>query len=91
MRIDPMRPQQALLIRPWTRSRIVARFTVPVRAGQSGSPLLNAEGDVVGVVPYVSPTESATASPVAVIQRIMANAGTNSPTSLTWTRICNDH
>ena len=55
--------------------------TVPVRAGQSGSPLLNAEGDVVGVVPYVSATESATASPVAVIQRIMAKAGTNSPTA----------
>lgn len=52
---------------------------VPVRAGQSGSPLLNAEGDVVGVVPYVSPTESATTSPVAVIRRILANAGTNAP------------
>ena len=59
----------------------IVATTVPVRAGQSGSPLLNAEGDVVGVVPYVSPTESATASPVAVIQRIMANAGTNSPTA----------
>ena len=53
--------------------------TVPMRAGQSGSPLLNAEGEVLAVVPYASRTESATASPVAAIQAIMAKAGTNSP------------
>jgi S1-C subfamily serine protease len=49
--------------------------TVPVRAGQSGSPLLNPEGDVVGMVPYLSPTESATASPIAVIQELWLRPG----------------
>jgi S1-C subfamily serine protease len=39
--------------------------TVPVKAGQSGSPLLNPVGEVIGVVPYASPSQSATASPRA--------------------------
>lgn len=53
--------------------------TVPVRKGQSGSPLLNAEGDVVGVVSFVSPAGSATGSPIGAIERILAKGGTNSP------------
>jgi len=55
------------------------RTTIPVQEGQSGSPLLNAKGEVIGVVPYYSPTHSAIASPVATVKEIIARDGTHPP------------
>lgn len=51
--------------------------TVPVRPGQSGSPLLNAAGEVLGVVPYISFEQSATASPVSAVRRILEKTGSS--------------
>lgn len=53
----------------------VIATTIPVRPGQSGSPLLNAGGEVLGVVPYISPKDSATASPVSAVRKILDRAG----------------
>ncbi|HEY5909766.1 MAG TPA: serine protease [Verrucomicrobiae bacterium] len=48
--------------------------TVPAQPGQSGSPLLNQAGEVIGLVPYTSAEQQATASPIAIAQAIASRA-----------------
>ena len=52
---------------------------VPVQHGQSGSPLLNQSCEVIGVVPYLSPEEYASASPASVVQQLLAKVGSAGP------------
>ena len=54
-------------------------LTLPVHPGQSGSPLLNESGEVIGVVAGIATNGGSYATPVNVVQRILEQTGATTP------------